>query len=155
MIHGTMKSSTTIERVRELLDNGRAREALALVNQHEDASDVWQNVRGACLLRLGDYERAVQVLRPIVFPGNAICVPEGIPALYQANFATAMLALHRTDGAMAIVEHLGHDGHPYVEQIHQAMRRWKESLTILQKVGLALGWYPKKPVQVDFPLGGL
>ena len=117
MIHGTTNSPITMDRVRTLLDNGQAQEALALVNQRDDVSDVWQNVRAVCLLRMGSYERAMQVLRRIVFPGNAICVPEDVPALYRANFATAMLALHHTDSALAIMEHLGHDGHPYVEQV--------------------------------------
>lgn len=155
MVQTAIKANVTIDRIRQLLADGHAQEALVLINERDDQSDIWQNARGVCLLRLGSYERAVQALRGIVFPGNAICVPEDVPALYRANFATALLLMQRTDGAIAIVEHLEDDGHPYVRDMRQAVQRWKESLTLLQRIGLWIGWYPQKPVQLDFPLGGL
>jgi len=155
MTHSVLKANVTIDRIHDLLGEGRAEEALVLVNQHEEPSDLWQNAKGACLLRLGLYERALQVLRGIVFPGGSIFVPEDVPALYRANFATAMLLTDHMDGAIAIAEHLVSDGHPYVSQVLQAVQRWKKSLTFLQRAALALGWYPEKPVQMDFPLGGI
>lgn len=154
MVQTAIKTNVTLDRIRQLLAEGRAEDALVLINQRDDQSDLWQNARGVCLLRLGLYERAVQALRRIVFSDNAICVPEGIPALYRANFATALLLTHHMEGAIALIEHLEDDGHPYVRALRQAAQRWKQGLTLLQRMGLWAGWYPKKPVQLDFPPGG-
>ena len=155
MVQTAMETNVTMDRVRRLLAEGHAQAALDLVNQRDDRSAPWQNVRGVCLLRLGFYERAVEALRRIVFPDNAICPPEDVPGLYRANFVTALLVTQHTDGAIPMAEHLEDDGDPYVRQVRQALDRWRRGLSVWQRIGVWVGWYPKKPVVLDFPLGGV
>ncbi len=155
MVQPAIDTNITLDQIHQLLNKGHAADALAVINQNEDQSDLWQNARGVCLLRLGLYERAVEVYRRIVFPGNTICVPEGVPALYRANLATALLLTHCMDGAINLIEHLEDDGHPYVKALRQAAQKWKQNMRLLQKIGLWMGWYPKQPLQFDFLPGSL
>ncbi|MBN1125497.1 MAG: tetratricopeptide repeat protein [Sedimentisphaerales bacterium] len=155
LVPGAAKGHFTLNHIRDLLKEGRVKDALDLINRHQESSDDWQNARGVCLLRLGLYKEALEVLRPIVFPDNSICMPEGVPALYRVNFATAMLLMHYMDGAMLIIKHFDQNGHPYVKQLHEAVTKWRQSLTSLQKMGLILGFWPKKAIQMDFPLGDI
>lgn len=153
MVQTAIKTNVTLDSIHQLLTEGHAQEALSLVNRHNEKSDPWQNARGVCLLRLGQFEQAIKVFQRIVFPGESPCVPQDMPALYRANFATAMLLADRADGAIAIIEHLEDDGHPYVRAVRQAAQRWKQGLSLMQKLGLWVGWYPKRHIVLDFPPG--
>ena len=42
-----------------------------------------------------------------------------------------------------------------LSRLHRLIQQWKGSLTFIQKSELAVGWYPQKPVEMNFPLGGL
>ena len=150
-----VKSQITIERISKLLDQGRAQEALDLIKQSNQNSPAWQNAKGVCLMRLGMIEAACAIFRNLVFPGNSISVPVDVPALYRANFATAMLLTHHSDGALEVLDHMPPDGHPYVEQLLVEVNQWKEHLSLLEKMGLAIGWYPKRPFHWAYPPGGL
>lgn len=155
MVCRAMKSSLSMDHVRGLLAEGRAQEALELINHQCERSDMWQNARGVCLLRLGLYEQALKALLAVVFPGGAMYMPEGMSTLYLANLITALLLTHHSNEAMVLMEHMGSNGHPYVAQVRQAVERWKKSLTLFQRAGLAIGKCPEKPVQMDFLPGSV
>jgi hypothetical protein len=155
MVTNTVTSQLSIERIAKLLDQGRAQEAYALIHHSNQSSPSWQNAKGVCLLRLGMFDAALAVFRGLVFPGNCISVPDDVPALYRANFATALLLTDHVDGALEILEHTISDGHPYVGQFLAAVDQWKKSLSLLERMGLAVGWYSKKPFHLEFPPGGL
>ena len=148
-------SQIGLERIATLLDQGRAEEALNLINHSNQHSPAWQNAKGVCLLRLGMFEAACTIFRSLVFPGNCISVPEDVPTLYRANFATAMLLTDHKDSALAVMEHMGTNGHPYVQQFRMEVNRWKQSLSLLERMGLAIGWYPKRSFHCECAPGGL
>jgi len=94
------------------------------------------------------------VFRDIVFPDGSVSVPEDVPPLYRANFATAMLLTNRIGAGMYVLEHMNPDEyHPYADRLLAAVRQWKNNLSLIERIGCAVGWYPKKPPTLDFPLG--
>lgn len=144
-----------MDRIRALLNEGRALEALNLINHMGQTSPEWQNARGVCLLRLGRTNEAVTILRDVVFPDNRICVPDDVPVLYRANFATAMILLRNIEAAHHLLEHMDVRSHPYAEQLATAFQRWKKTLSWIQRLLGSLGWHAAKPICLDFPPGAV
>ncbi len=144
-----------MDRIRALLNEGRALEALNLINHVGQTSAQWQNARGVCLLRLGRTDEAVTVLRDVVFPDNCIFVPDDVPALYRANFATAMILVRNIEAAYHILEYMDVRGHPYAQQLATAFQRWNKTLSWIQRLLGSLGWYPDKSICLDFPPGAV
>jgi hypothetical protein len=155
MINNEVISQVSIETIGHLLDEGKAKEALNLVNYVNHHSPAWENAKGVCLLRLRMFDAACAIFRSLVFPDNCISVPADVPALYRANFATAMLLAGHKDSALAVLEHMDTNGHPYVTQFLTEVNRWKESLSLLERMGLAIGWYSKRPFHCECPPGGI
>ncbi len=155
MATNTAKASSSLEGVRSLLEQGRPEAALEMVNHSGQKSPPWQNARAVCLMRLGKAEEAIRVLRTIVFPAGSIYPPDDVPALYKANFVSAMLLIHSVETVMPVLEHLKDESHPYVRQLLTAVRYWHKGLTFREKLLWALGWYPCRPIPFDFQPGGL
>ncbi|MBN1359907.1 MAG: hypothetical protein JW993_04915 [Sedimentisphaerales bacterium] len=155
MATNTSKLSISIEGVRALLEQGRPEAALEMGNHSGQDSPPWQNARAVCLMRLGKAEEAIRVLRAIVFPGGSICPPDDVPALYRANFVSAMLLKHSVETVMPVIEHLKDESHPYVRQLLTAIRCWRKGLTLRERVLWVLGWYPSGRIPFDFQPGGL
>jgi len=155
MIKNEVISQISIETIAYLLDQGKAKEALNLINHVNQHSPAWENAKGVCLLRLGMFDVACAIFRNLVFPSNCISVPSDVPALYRANFATAMLLANHKDSALAVLENMDTNGHPYVTQFLTEVNRWKEGMSLLERMGLAIGWYSKRPFHCECPPGGI
>jgi len=144
-----------MDRIRALLNEGRALEAHNRINHMGQTSPQWQNARGVCLLRLGRANEAVTILRDVVFPDNCICVPDDVPVLYRANFATAMILTRNIEAARHLLEHMDVHSHPYAEQLAAAFERWRKNHNWIQRLLGNLGWYPDESISLDFPLGAV
>ncbi|HUW18606.1 MAG TPA: hypothetical protein VMW16_04825 [Sedimentisphaerales bacterium] len=154
MLSQKTKSTDMLGHIRTLLNEGRAQDALNYTNHLGQKSQVLENARGVCLLRLGKIDEAVSVLREVVFQGY-VCIPSDTPALFQANFATAMLMANYKDAAMAVINRLDDNQHPAVAKIKSAIAKWKKNLNFFERLLLGFGAYPKKPVAIDFPPGDI
>lgn len=143
------KSVAPIDRIRELLNQGRPQDALKFIEHLDQKTPVMENARAVCLLRLGHIEQAVNVLREVVFQGN-ICMPSDAPVLYQLNFATAMLMCNYKSAAMSILDTLDPKGHPEAARVKEAIDRWVQSQGLLGRFRCRLGLYPARPVKIDF-----
>lgn len=155
MATNALRLSVSIDGVSTLLEQDRPQAALEMVNHSGQDSPSWQNARAVCLMRLGKAEEAIHVLRSIVFPGNSVYPPDDVPALYRANFVTAMLLKHPVGTVLNFTEHLNADEHPYVRQLLAALRHWRKSLTLRERILWAFGYYPSRPFPFDFRPGGL
>jgi hypothetical protein len=145
----TTNVSTALQHIRELLDHDRPGEALNFITHSGNKSLEMENARGVCLLRLGRFDEAISVLRDVTFQGE-VGVPGDAPALFQANFAVAMLRANYDKGAaLAISDRLSGDEHPEAARLKVAVRQWKESLGPLGRLGCRLGLFPAKPVPLD------
>lgn len=151
------KSKTTIgdgERIQQLLDQNHPQDALNLINHLGHDSAPMKNARAVCLLRLGKIEEAITMLREITFRGY-MCVPSDTPALYQLNFATAMLMANHKEGVMDIVSRLDEKQYPAAAKLRSAVREWEKSLGFFRWMLYKAGMYPNKPIPIDFAPGDL
>ncbi|MDD5458448.1 MAG: hypothetical protein PHF37_03550 [Phycisphaerae bacterium] len=152
MLNSSTKSQSSIAHIRQLLNDGRPHDALKFINHLGLKSPIMENARAVCLMRMGKPEQAISVLRDIVFRGY-VCMPSDTPALYQANFAVAMLMVNQKDGAIPILTKLNVSECPQVAKLKDAVSEWMQSLNIFQKLLCRIGYYPAKKIKIEFPLG--
>jgi len=153
----TLKIKPTIsvlDRVRELLEQDRPQDALDLIEHVGQNSPAMKNAHGVCLLRLGRIEDALSVLREIAFQGH-ICIPSDTPAVYQANFATAMLMVNHKDGAIDLIKELDAKHCPEVAELKAAIDRWEKNMPLVRRLLFNIGIYPSAPMPIDFVPGDL
>ncbi|MCL5281618.1 MAG: hypothetical protein M1376_17100 [Planctomycetes bacterium] len=151
----TAKAPTPLQHIRELLDHDHPNEALNFITRSGNDSPEMENARGVCLLRLGRFDEAIKVLREVAFQGLPV-IPHDVPALFQANFAVAMLRANRDKGAaLMISDRLQGSEHPEAARLKAAVRQWKESLGPLGRLRCRLGLYPAQPVPLDEHAGAV
>jgi hypothetical protein len=146
--------SAALQHIRELLDHGHHSEALNFITHFDVNSPEIENARGVCLLRLGKLDEAISVFQNVTFQGLT-CVPDDTPVLFQVNFAIAMLLANCKSGAMAIVDRLNGNEHPEAARLKAAVRQWKKSIGPVGRLCCRLGFYPKRPVPLETPPGGV
>ncbi|MBN2064537.1 MAG: CDC27 family protein [Sedimentisphaerales bacterium] len=139
---------------RELLEQGKYQEALQYLKKTGKRNHQLDNIRGVCLIRLGQYEEAISVLKEIVFQGN-ICIPQDTPVSYQINFATAMIMANKKSGAISVLTSLNEKTCPQVCQLKRAIKNWAKGLNFWEKLCYLSGSYPQKPITLDFVPGEL
>jgi hypothetical protein len=151
----TANGSGTFERIRELLDHDHPGDALNLIARSGNDSPEMKNARGVCLLRLGRLDEAISVLEEVAFRGLA-GMSFDAPALFQVNFAIAMLRANRNKGgALQICDRLDGSEHAEAAKLKVAVGEWKRSIGLLGRLGCRLGLYPAKPVPVDDRAGAV
>ena len=152
----TLNTSAALQHIRELLDQDRPDEALNIVTRSGDDSPEMQNARGVCLLKLGRLDEAVKVLQDITCQGVAAGMSHHAPALFQVNFAIAMLRANREKGgALLIADWLNGNEHPEAARLKAAVRQWKKSIGLLGRLRCRLGAYPATPVPLDERAGAV
>ncbi len=151
----TVEAPTPLQHIRELLDHDRAGDALNFILRSRDDSPEMENARGVCLLRLGRFDEAIEVLQDVTYQGLP-GIPPHTPVLFQVNFAVAMLRANRDKGgALMISDRLQGSEHPEAARLKAAVRRWRESLGPLGRLRCRLGLYPAKPVPLDERAGAV
>ncbi len=151
----TAKAPTALQHIRELLDQDRPGEALNFITHAGNDSPEMENARGVCLLRLGRLDEAISVLQDVTFQGLPV-IPYDAPALFQANFAVAMLRANRDKGAaLEISDRLKGNEHPEAAKLKAAVRQWKKSIGPLGRLRCRVGLCPAKPVPLDEHAGAV
>ncbi|HWB11817.1 MAG TPA: hypothetical protein VG826_21485 [Pirellulales bacterium] len=139
-------------RVETELNDGNPEQALAAVSRAKFNSPWAINARATCLLRLGQYQDAVDLLRGLVLGTGGIVYRQDVPTVFQANFATALLAVGNLSGCLSMLKNIKDRQHPAVREVQAAIDRWSRDLPIWQKLRWRLGGEPAPPA-LDFPLG--
>lgn len=140
-------------KVCRLLEHGKLNDALTLARSRHDAD--MKNAQGICLMRKGHADEAVRIYRTLVLDNTGLFLRENLPVVYKTNYALALMLSGHPGGGLSVLEELGDVDHPSVHKLRQAMDAWKAKLNFLQKIGLAMGLEPKRPVELDFPPGDL
>ncbi len=146
------KTPSPIEHIRELLNQNRPADAMKFIDHLGQDTPVMENARGVCLMRLGKIEKAAAILRNALFQGQ-ICIPTNAPVLYRMNFATVMLLSNQKDAAFPILKQIDAKEHPEAAKLKEAVQQWVKSLSFFERCRYHIGFYPKKPVTLDFPPG--
>lgn len=111
-----------------------------------------QNERGVLLMREGNIEEAVRVLRPLVVAPGCIWTRTDAPFLVRRNFATALLLAGQPAGCLELLAEMKDDKHARVVQLRAAIKRWEKTLSLLEWVNWRTGWIApvNRPVAIDF-----
>lgn len=147
-------TQNTITYIQKLLASNEIEKALHYIDRKGDRTPEWRNALGVCLMRLGETEKAVNILRELVFQ-HYLSIPRGTPPLYQANYATALLMKRYNQMAIEIIKTLPPSDHPYIAQLHDAVAQWKKNLPLLRRFLSKLGLYPNTRIVLNFPPGQL
>ncbi len=151
----TATRPAALEHIRELLDHDRPGEALNFITHLGNRSPEMQNARGVCLLRLGRFDEAIEVFQDLTFEGLPV-MPDHTPALFQVNFALAMLRANRNkNSALMISDRLNGNEHPEAARLKAAVRQWKKSLGPLGRFRCRMGVCPAQPVPLDDHAGAV
>ena len=120
-----------IERSIELINHNDYLSAARLLLAAGYDPDV-HNLLGVCLMRLGEFEQAVQVYRQLVLmPGSVLERPD-INEVYKRNFATALLLKGFPSGALEVLAAMQDSYSLRAVQIRAAIVKWEKSLSLLR-----------------------
>lgn len=158
-----MKVSTTISsnadmllnKASQLLDKGRVQEALEMLDSSGQSSRAIQNARAVCMLRLGSFEQAMKTLRDLVLPRGEFSIPDNVPVALRVNYAASLLLVGNVVTGLEQLGQIRDRSHPGVVDLRAAVRKWKQSLSMLQRLGLLVGMTPNKKFSMDCPPGAL
>lgn len=147
------ESISPLDQVRLLLSEGKPKEAMEAIQQSRQRSAAMENARAVCLMRLGQAEQALRILRDLVYPRGSLAIPDDTPAMYQANYATALLLTGSVAPAAEIVAAIGDRDNPAVKKARAAIRQWKRSIGLAGRLAFLLGVQPNRAVRLEFPPG--
>lgn len=143
-----------LNKVEVLLREEQTQKALDLIRRSRVSSDWVTNAVGVCLLRLGQVQPAVDVLRGLVLAVGVHLKPDA-PAVFKTNFATALLLADNVSGCLSALADVNDEQNPTVQRLRAAVRGWKEGLTFWQKVQWYMGGHPARKVELAFTPGDL
>ena len=110
-----------------------------------------RNARAVCLMMQGEYQRALDLLRPMIFPEDGLVMdPDADPA-WRANFVLALLRAGSQDGFRTYADQLEPADHPAVRAIRNLL-----SPPSRKGLGRFLGFLGGPPLVAlprDFPAG--
>lgn len=114
-----------------------------------------QNLRGVRLLREGDIQGAIAVLRPLVLAPGCTWTRPNAPNVYRRNFCTALLLAGHPSGCLDLLAEMRDDSHPRVQQMRAAIKSWEKTLSWLQWINWQTGRIEpmNHPVRLDFVPG--
>lgn len=145
-------SQDSILYLRKLLASNEVEKAFHYIDKKGAHESELRNALGVCLMRLGETEKAVTILREVVFQ-NHLCIPRDTPPLFQANYATALLMKRYNQMAIEIIKTLSPSDHPYIAQLHDAVAQWRNTLPLHRRFLSKLGLYPNTRIVLNFPPG--
>lgn len=146
--------SEVIAEVRRHLDDGQHERAIDAIVRAGAKSPWLTNALGVCQLRMRNGARAVEIFRGLVLTGG-IHVREDVPPVFKLNFAAAMLATGNVDGFLSVLGEMGDDEHPSVARYREAHRRWRDGLSLRERIRHAFGGRVAPPLDLGVPLGDL
>jgi hypothetical protein len=142
--------------VHQLLDAGKASEAVELLRQSGKGSPELSNAYGVSLMRAGEITKAIDVYRSLCLSENGVCLKTDLPTRYKANFATALLLAKNVSGCLSILGEVDDEGDPGVLRLRAAITRWSQSLSRWRRFWFKVfGEAPEGVVPLDFEPGEL
>ena len=131
-----------MNKVRNLLQAGKAEEAFDLLNARGFNDPDSRNARAVCLLRMGQPELAVRALREICLTANGTMVKPDVPTHYATNLAAALFSAGNVTGSVAVLDELARDYAPSVAQMRGLVREWEGELSFWQRLKWKCGLDP-------------
>jgi hypothetical protein len=156
MKHKFERADDALAAVQNLLDAGKPQEAANMLRRFGTGSLELGNAYGVCLMRAGDFSRAVEVFRGLVLSNAGVCLRADVPTAVKTNYALALLLAGNVSGCLFTLQEIGQEQDPMIIRLRAAVDRWRASLTWWQRLWFkAAGEAPAKPVPLDFAPGEL
>lgn len=149
-------TNPAILRAAEFIKKGDYRRASALLVAAGRDLQV-RNTLGVCLMRLGEFEQAVQVYRQLVLMPGSVTERAEISDVYKRNFATALLLRGFPSGALEVLASM-HDSESLMSaRIRASIKQWERSLSFFRWLDWKLNRIepPNCRVPIDFDPGEL
>jgi len=158
-----MKARTTITnnpqavllRVKQMLSQGQAEQALDLLNRSGGDSPAVRNARGVCLLRMGKLDAAKNIFRDLVFPDGALAIPQRTPTVFRTNYITALLLLDNLITGISLLYQIRDETHPEVINLKFVIREWKRTFPWWRRLPMLIGYYPARSLRLGSEPGRL
>ncbi len=152
------ENATTIpallERVRQLLDDGKPDKAVEILRRAGSDSPVVRNAYAVCLMRMGETEKAVTVYRRLLLPDDGVVLRHDAPVLFKTNFAIALLLENNVAGCIDILNDMKDERSPGVQRLRDAVARWRKSVGWFRWLAVTrFGMSVTRPVTLDFAPG--
>jgi hypothetical protein len=126
----------TVLRAMHFVQAGQYEKALALLDTESSTPQV-RNARGVCLLRLGRYQKALQLFRGLALEGSGDKVRSDLPEVYLTNLATALLLTGHPSSCLTLLAEIDHDSLPTVISLRRAIHQWQSTLSFSER----LNWW--------------
>ena len=126
----------TVLRAMHAVQAGQYEKALTMLDGEPSTPQV-RNARGVCLLRLGRYEKALQLFRGLALEGSGDRVRSDLPTVYLTNLATALLLTGRPSSCLALLHEIENESHPTVVALRKEIHQWQSTLTFNER----LNWW--------------
>jgi predicted Zn-dependent protease len=142
------------DQIEKLLQAGRPKKALDVLARTKVRSPWSTNAVAVCLLRLGQAEQAVELFRNLVLSGSLFLRPD-VRTVWKVNFAIALLMTDNLPGCIQVLRDIHEEDHPSVQRLRNAIRQWKQELSLWEKLQWHLGGQPARRVRLGCPPGEL
>jgi tetratricopeptide (TPR) repeat protein len=86
-------------------------------------------------LRDGRAQAALDLLRPLVFPNDALDMDQGAPLEARLAFIQALWLTQNEGGVLAYLPRLREQDNPRVQALRECLEKWQKSLSWMQKLG--------------------
>jgi Flp pilus assembly protein TadD len=145
----------SLAQVQSFLNEGQPERGIEYLLRIGTHNAELRNAYGVCLLRAGQIDKALELYQTLCLNGS-ICLKRDVPTLHMANYATALLCAGNLAGCQAALRQVRDPAHPAVTRIRDAIQRWRQSLTWLQRMRSCFGdRLAERPVELGFDLGDL
>lgn len=132
-------------------DYDRALQLLSVDSRHLENL----NCRAVCLIRLGRFKQAIDVLRSSVIQSGTLTVRPEVPDHMAINFAIALFYGGTPSGALDVLDEIRREDDPAVKQLRQATAQWVAGMSWLRRLDWRLNRIEPKqgPPVPAHPLG--
>jgi hypothetical protein len=110
-----------------------------------------QHDKAVCLMRLGRFAEAVEILRKLVLNHDCVWMRPDVPLVYKTNFATALLLGGHPAGCRSLLGELDDGTIPAVIKMREILSNWEKTMNFWQRLNWRwMGIEPEnKPVLFD------
>jgi len=153
-VENRFKLEPRLRRAQQLMFEGEyARALAALPEVHRDLEI--RNVAAVCMIRLGRFKDAIDLLRTVTVNSNINRMRDDVPPHIRINFAIALFYGGQPAGGLEALYEVGRDDDPSVIMLREHARRWVAGMSFLRRLDWRFnGIAPKTlPVPPAEPLG--
>lgn len=122
-----------LAQAREFISRGDYAGALRILPADSKNAEI-KNAAAVCLIRLGQFEKAIAVLRSVALNSAFQTVREETPEHIRINYAIALVFGGRPAGGLDVLNGVGSAEHRSVRIVHEAIRVWVSEMSFFRKI---------------------